>query len=124
MNTENPCISTISTQPTGLQAQILKTLTDSQYRKTTPSIPIPLNTLQVANGNSYLETLYHLKQLQLDGEVTQVDYYPNPCLLLFPLLPLPFQLCYLNHHIPKIYDPSTGEIRPRGTHDFALWAIA
>lgn len=121
MNPENQCTSTISTQPNGLQAHILQSLESSRYRN---SIPIPLNTIQVAKQNSYLETLYHLKQLELNREVERVDYYPNPCLLLFPLLPLPLQLCFLSHHARKIYDPSTGEIRARGTHDFSLWAIA
>jgi hypothetical protein len=121
---EKLCTADSSPQPHGNQRDtILQFVQKSISRQ---KLPIPLNTLQIAEGTKipYLATWHYLKQLESAGLVVQADYSPNPFVLLLPIFPLAQQKVFLKNHCLRIYDPSTGEIRPRGTRDFALWVIA
>lgn len=121
---ETSCTYTTNIQPTGKTCPILQSVQDSKCSRR--KVSIPLNTILIATKlkHSYLETLHRLKQLELDGIVERVDYYPSPYTILVALLPTPqLQKQWLRKHIALVYDPATGEVRHRTPRDFALWSI-
>lgn len=119
--TETSCAYITNTQLDGKKTNVLQTVHQSKCSRLQASIP--LNTLVIAAqlDEPYLQTLHHLKQLEIEGLVTRVDYYPNPFAVLVTSFPLSLQWLWLQRCQSRIYDPATGETRPRSPREFALW---